>query len=559
MQTFRLYYHTLKHLRPVQIYGRLWFHSYRPRPNMGPAPPRRPTAGVPLIPTCPRPPSLTGPNEFTFLNERAAVTKPEDWDSPSFSKLWLYNLHYFDDLNAEEADRRSSWHRDLLRRWMAENPPGSGTGWEPYPTSLRIVNWIKWMLRGQDPVAGMLDSLAAQTKWLNKRLEYHLLGNHLLANAKALVFAGLFFQGPEAERFYSKGMRILARELREQILADGGHFERSPMYHLIVLEDLLDLINLHHVYGEPCPEDWPETAGRMEDWSEVMRHPDGGIPLFNDAASGVAPGPKDLDEYAQRLAIRTAAESERGVREGERSVRHLKDSGYVCIEEGSAVLLADVGSVGPDYLPGHAHAGTLSFELSLGGQRVIVNSGVSEYAEGPERLRQRSTAAHSTVVLDGENSSEVWGGFRVARRAHVTDFTIRNTKDCCEIGATHNGYQHLPGKPLHRRRWQLTHNTLLVEDEIHTQGHHTVGSYLRLPPDLNVELAGPYRAQLSTGEQEAELAGIQWWPEGRLQVEETSWHPMFNHSVPSLVCVFRMEASSASSAPLRFGFQIQWP
>ena len=81
------------------------------------------------------------------------------------------------------------------------------------------------------------------------------------------------------------------------------------------------------------------------------------------------------------------------------------------------MALLDVAPVGPDYLPGHAHADTLSFELSLFGQRVLVNSGTSQYEAGPERSRQRGTAAHNTVIVDGHDSSEVWAGFRVARRA----------------------------------------------------------------------------------------------------------------------------------------------
>ncbi|WP_335338113.1 heparinase II/III family protein [Thioalkalivibrio nitratireducens] len=188
---------------------------------------------------------------------------PRGWNDPRRDKLWLYNLHYFDDLNAVDADARAGWHRALIPRWIAENPPGQGNGWEPYPTSLRIVNWVKWALRQgappgeadsalvgrppEDPPAarkradghpvllresaGFRHSLAVQARWLRRRLEHHLLGNHLFANAKALVFTRAFFRGAEAEHWLALGQRLLARELREQILADGGHFERSPTGH----------------------------------------------------------------------------------------------------------------------------------------------------------------------------------------------------------------------------------------------------------------------------------------------------------------------------------------
>jgi uncharacterized heparinase superfamily protein len=147
------------------------------------------------------------------------------------------------------------------------------------------MDWIKWAVRENSPAGDMADSLAVQARWVKKRVEYHLLGNHLLANAKALAAAGLFFRGDEARRWYKTGMNLLESQLREQVLEDGGHFERSPMYHLIVLEDLLDLMNLHRVYGKEPPAGWEGLAGKMLCWSRAMRHPDEEIPFFNSGTS----------------------------------------------------------------------------------------------------------------------------------------------------------------------------------------------------------------------------------------------------------------------------------
>src|SRR5262249_6854070 len=149
-----------------------------------------------------------------------------------------------------DAGSRADWHRDLIKRWIAENPPGAGNGWEPYPISLRVVNWIAWSLAGGKLDEVACDSLATQVRVLGASLEYHLLGNHLLANAKALVFAGCYFTGPEAEAWLTAGLSLLQRELAEQILADGGHFERSPMYHAIILEDVLDLVQLARIFAD---------------------------------------------------------------------------------------------------------------------------------------------------------------------------------------------------------------------------------------------------------------------------------------------------------------------
>ena len=239
---------TVRHLKARQLLGRVVFRLSRPRVRPGPAPARRTLRGVWAEPAH-REPSLVGPTRWRLLNVEGDLADL-GWDHPDVEKLWRYNQHYFDDLNALDAPDRRGWHVALLARWVADNPPARGSGWEPYPTSLRIVNWVKWWLGGAPCPPEALDSLAAQSRWLRQRLEWHLLGNHLFANAKALVFAGLFFDGDEATDWLACGLRILARELLEQVLADGGQFERSPMYHALAFEDVLDLINMARAAGD---------------------------------------------------------------------------------------------------------------------------------------------------------------------------------------------------------------------------------------------------------------------------------------------------------------------
>ena len=143
--------------------------------------------------------SLDAEGVPTYLGKTAAGSIPSSWRYADYSRLWHYNLHYFDDLNADSAGQRQAVHQALVQRWIVENPPVAGTGWEPYPTSLRIVNWIKWSLQNEVEVEGFAASLALQAAWLEQNIEWHLLGNHLLANGKAMVFAGLYFSGPDAE------------------------------------------------------------------------------------------------------------------------------------------------------------------------------------------------------------------------------------------------------------------------------------------------------------------------------------------------------------------------
>src|SRR5690606_32197047 len=178
-------WHTVRWLRPVQIWGRVFFRLYRPLPVSRPAPTLRPASGGWVF--CGRRVSMAGPTAFDFIGERHDVADDGDviWDNPAWPRLWRYNLHYFDDLAADGNEERHSWHEALIDRWIAGNPPGKGTGWEPYPTSLRIVNWVKWALasdaRGATEARltpAAQNSLATQARWLRRRLEIHLLGNH---------------------------------------------------------------------------------------------------------------------------------------------------------------------------------------------------------------------------------------------------------------------------------------------------------------------------------------------------------------------------------------------
>jgi uncharacterized heparinase superfamily protein len=545
------YYFTLKHLKPVQFYGRVLFKLLRPKSNLAAAPPLRKTTGIWQAPARRRISLLDG-NRCCFLNVSHDISTAKVWNDPARDKLWLYNLHYFDDLNASDAEQRKDWHKALIARWIQENPPGQGNGWEPYPLSLRIVNWIKWALAGNALEPAGLDSLVVQARWLVKRLEWHLLGNHLFANAKALVFAGLFFDGPEAATWLDKGMAILAREIPEQILADGGQFELSPMYHALALEDMLDLANLAVVYSEALPPrwqgltaSWPQTIANMRDWLVAMCHPDGEIGLFNDAAMGIAPTPVELKAYAERLShpplckrgargdfLSGSAEIEvnppypplakGGQYFAVDGISHLPDSGYVRIQHGAMLALLDDAPIGPDYLPGHAHADTLSFELSLYGQRVLVNSGTSRYGTGPQRLWQRGTAAHNTVTINGADSSEVWGGFRVARRAKP--FGLHINENTLQIRCAHDGYTRLPGKPVHQRQWRFAENSLEIIDTISGPFANAIARFY-FHPDVQIETD---KATLPNGQ------SLRWQIEGaNSQITAAEYYPEFGVTLPN--------------------------
>jgi uncharacterized heparinase superfamily protein len=516
LKLFRIY-HTLKYLKPVQIYSRVWFRISSPRPDLSPSPSVRKVSEVWKEPTQ-KQTCLIRPWTFRFLNSSHDCQFPVDWNNGELGKLWLYNLHYFDELLAADAAKSADWHRELVERWIVENPPGHGNGWEPYPMSLRIVNWVKWALAGNTLPAEFNQSLAVQARHLRKRLEYHLLGNHLFANAKALVFAGLYFKGPVAKQWLRKGLVILHRQVAEQILSDGGHFERSPMYHAIILEDVLDLVNLFQAYGKDLPGLLNQKIPSMCQWLACMSHPDGNIGLFNDAALKIAAEPWQLYDYANRLGG--------GCENGglvEQGVHHLKESGYIRWKSPDVCMLMDVGEIGPDYLPGHAHADTLSFEMSLLGQRFIVDSGTSCYGVSEERLRQRQTAAHNTVTVDGEDSSEVWGGFRVARRARPRNLAVNENKGTVVVHCSHDGFRRLPGKVVHNREWALSESQVSITDTL-TGGYNSAFGHLFFHPAVQLENVGDgcYRAMLSDGHVATiEILG------GNAELLQATYHPEF--------------------------------
>ena len=512
-------YRTAKHLRASQLAARARLRLWKPPPQLAAAPPRR-TPRAPLVPGARHAASMLAADEFSFIGERHRIAAAGDWSNPNWPRLWLYNLHYFDDLNAVDAPARAAWHGEWIERWLADNLPGRGVGWEPYPTSRRILSWIKFALRGGPLTPSALHSLAVQARWLQRRLEWHLGGNHLLANALALVCAGAFFEGPEADAWLRHARGLIERELAAQILADGGHYERSPMYHALVLEDLLDACNVLQCCGLQIAADWGSCALRMQRWLEVLTHPDGDIAFFNDATFGVAALPAELRAYGARLLGAPAAAPALG------SVL-LPASGYGRLQRADAVLFADCAALGPDHLPGHAHADTLSFELSLGCERVLVNSGVSLYAAGAERDRQRGTAAHNTLVIDGADSSEVWHAFRVGRRARVVEIGFEDEATASLLRAAHDGYRALEGRNLHRRSWRLQADEVQIEDEVRGT-HGSAIAHFHLHPRVRLEGSPPNLVCVTPAGRR-----LHWRFSEAAVVEayDSSWHPGFGSTL----------------------------
>jgi uncharacterized heparinase superfamily protein len=542
---------TLAHLKPIQVINRL-SRNIVTSPNVfGPTPELRFTSK--LYAPCPcRPASMIGRRSFLFLGQKGSLGEPPLWNAAEYSKLWLYNLHYFDDLLAEHSEQRSDWHISLISNWIAENPPTHGVGWEPYVVSRRSVNWIGWHLSGSTLTAEALESLAMQARSLSRSLEYHLLGNHLFSNAKALIFLGSFFQGREAEKWRKIGLSVLSRELDEQILADGGHFELSPMYHALTLEDLIDLIQLASIYPDILAEQveiqrWCERAQAMLQWLYTMSHPDGDISFFNDASLGQTRNYLQLKSYFFNVDTASARQSQVQL-----PTRHLPQSGYARLQRGPWVVLMDMAEVGASYLPGHAHADTLSVEISFRDQRLVTNGGTSVYAPGQLRELERSTASHATMCVDEKNSSEIWASFRVGRRAQVLNPKLSCSIDSDVAEAAHDGYRYLKGRPLHSRKVFVSAGKVAIYDTLRSKSRHRLTGRLPLHPSVvsvtqnswgwDIVTAGGYKVR-------AMISGPV-----ELGVEDGFYAQSFGLRLPRRVLTWRAREVSVLNVKVEFSF-----
>lgn len=546
------YWNTVRHLEPSQIAYRV----LRSLPSLGPSdrppPPLEDGRGELVEPVRPEP-AFEPPDRFRFMEREARIEKASDWSRNDLPLLWLYRLHYFHDLTARGAAARADELQALILRWIRENPPKRRPAWDPYPTSLRIVSWVKWSLLVRPLPDQARKSLARQARHLAANLEYQHRANHLLANGKALVFAGCFFGGAEGREWLLEGLRILREELPEQVLADGGHFERSPGYHALVLEDVLDTVNVLRCYGRPVPEVAKGVAGPMLAWARFMTHPDGGPAQLNDTTLDQGPGIDELEAYAARLGLEASeAETwERVAGPGAEGVL-LPRTGYGRVEAGSAVAFLDMAPLGPDYNPAHGHADTLTFELSVAGRRVVVDPGVSTYEAGSKRSAQRGTRAHNTVCLDGRDSSEVWASFRVARRARVVGRRLSLEDGEIMVEAAHDGYLRQGIQGFHARRWRFGTEHMVVEDLLDGPGTRNVEVGFLFHPDARPALVeGRTTRLVVTGRPalQVELDPTLGWT-----LEAATWHPGFGRSLETVRLVGRARCHLPTNLSCRFSW-----
>jgi uncharacterized heparinase superfamily protein len=489
---------TVIQLRPAQLAHRVRLHTQqaglRRFPEAGslimPGPDPAAAVGWPdaahpvdaLIPGCWPGLAELQTGKITLLG----LTREFGWGHSDAPRLWRFHLHYWDWAWGLAADQDRLAARALFARlwrsWRESAEFGRGDAWHPYPAALRAWSWCGLhlaLVAGSDIEPDFVVALAVHAGFLRRHLEYDVGGNHLIKGLKALVGLAVFFAD---QRLLRLALRRLTSQLARQILPDGGHYERAPAYHCQVMADLVDVADLLRAAGRTPAGEITTAIDRMRGWLGAVLTPDGRVPLLNDGY------PVDRELIA---ALRPGPMPET-------PLLVLPATGLVRAVAGGWHLLADVGPPCPASLPAHAHADTFGCLLHVDKVPLLVDTGTSTYEPGPVRRHERSTAAHSTVQVDGADSTEVWGVFRAGRRARISGLSVHADASRITCAAVHDGFRGLRGRPLHHRRWSLTSDGLQVEDTVTGRGRHEIvirwqlaaGSTVRVT-DRTALVAGP--------------------------------------------------------------------
>ncbi|SEB69758.1 Heparinase II/III N-terminus [Tenacibaculum sp. MAR_2009_124] len=470
-------YHTIKYLKSVQVYYRLYYllrnrfikKSYS---NKG----IDRTKDLIWSDEIFNNKSYLGAKDFEFLNILKRFENKINWNYSQFGKLWTYNLNYFDFLNQKEISVDDGL--ELIKNYIRQDSDLID-GKEPYVISLRGINWVKFLSKNTIKDKIIDETLYYHYQILLDNLEYHLLGNHLLENGFSLLFGGYYFND---ERLLNTARKILKSELEEQILKDGAHYELSPMYHQILLGRLLDCIQLvrcnDKIDNKKLLGFLEEKACVMLSWLSNLTYKNGNIPLLNDSSIGIAPTSKELFSYAKSLHLNW------------RKIK-LFDSGYRKFQSHIFEVAIDVGNIQPSYQPGHSHSDTFSFELYAQNIPIIVDPGVSTYEKNDRRQRERGTYYHNTVQIGNLEQTQVWGGFRVAKRAKV--FGV--IEDENKVLAKHDGYKNKG--VIHSRQFHLDRNTFSIKDSLEGKSSLDKKMILHFHPDVNISEISKSEFQLN--------------------------------------------------------------
>lgn len=404
-------------------------------------------------------------NQVVYLNYHPSYTK-------SLKPLIYNNVYYFEYGIAlaseyQRTDDIALWK--LFKNCYQDYLDAKAELKSAYSMALHIPNvLIALELFGKavqiDFREKIYCELYSQYLYLQKHQEKHLLANHYFEDLKALIIASYLFKDDKKLKGYLESFK---KQCDEQILVDGVHYELSLMYHKLILEDMMRIGMLAKQPDFPECKWITPLIQKMTDACYSLEKGIGRTPLFNDAGDNVA-------KTSEQLCL--AAEKQFSIKPAQQDA--FEASGYYKLYDGNSVLIFDAGRIGVDYQPAHGHCDCLSFELSVDGKPLFVNSGTYEY-QGDLRQYFRKTCAHNTLEINGHEQSQCWGGFRVGKR--ISQVHGNKGDEFVE-----GGYHNYLGEG-HQRTVSLKDGVLEVEDKVKAQENVPVRSFLHIAPGFVVE------------------------------------------------------------------------
>jgi uncharacterized heparinase superfamily protein len=402
------------------------------------------------------------------------------WRGTGMSDRWKAEAATFDwlrDLRSAGGDLARARGRALIEDWIEHAGNWDPLAWQPRVLGARIGNWlaqVEFLSSGSDYWfrETLYENLAMQVRHLARTLRMVPPGSTRLVVLKGLIFAAVSMEAfaPRLPRW----LRLLETEIARQVLGDGGHVERSPAVQLSVLRDLVDIRAALRDAGTEVPQALQNAIDRMAPMARFFRHGDGGLALFNDS--------NESEGWLIDVTL-TRAEA-RG-----KPLESAPHAGFERLTANRTLIVMDTGAPPPPGLDTHAHAGTLSFEMSVGKERLIVNCGAHSADSAAWRAAQRATAAHSTATVDDVNSSELLpAGGLGSRPEHVT-CERRESEGSIWIEASHDGWRPTLGV-MHRRRLYLgaSGGDIRGEDTITGPGAHKFAVRFHLHPAVKASL-----------------------------------------------------------------------
>ena len=376
---------------------------------------------------------------YRFAGQSLQMETP-GWSHPDMGEAWHRDLHSFywlRDLRAVGGDAARRQARRLVESWIDHHPRWQEQAWQPDILGQRLAHWLAfhdffWDSASEEFRARTFESLTRQAKHLARVLPGGLMGYSLLTALKGLLFVGICLPGHE--KWAETALGQIENQLKLQIFPDGGHIERSPIVQMNLLRDLIDIRALLAQTDRDMPDILLQSIDRVTPVLRFFLHADGGLSLFNGSTEG------DRVTIHQALVNADA----KG-----KTLKRLPHTGYERLQMGRTLLVMDCGTPPPQGYDRRSHAGLLSFEMSIGRERLIVNCGAHRSGEWANVLRD--AAAHSTLTLDGMGPADPVMGGGLAKKPRNAPSKRDEADSALLIKASHDGFIDKTGHQHQRR------------------------------------------------------------------------------------------------------------